>query len=340
MSGQAGRLKGAERAGRSGRLVVRDPLLPAAQGLYDPANEHDGCGVGFVADMKNRKSHRIVEQGLEILANLDHRGAVGGDPTMGDGCGILVQIPHRFFAEECGALGIELPAPGAYGIGHLFMPRDPDACREVEAIVTQAVADEGLVLLGWREVPVVSADLSPSVAATEPRQRQIFVTSPKPVDDPDAFERQLYLLRKVISNGVYTRQDPQMSEFYPVCLSSRTVVYKGMVLVRQLGRYYRDLADPRFESALALVHQRFATNTFPSWRLAHPYRFVAHNGEINTLRGNVNWMAARQASVDSELFGNDISKLWPISYEGQSDTACFETRSSSCCAAATRSPTR
>jgi glutamate synthase (NADPH/NADH) large chain len=306
------------------RLAAHDPLLPVAQGLYDPAKESDACGVGMVADIKNRKSHTIVQQGLQVLANLDHRGAVGGDPTMGDGCGILVQIPHRFFAEECAELGIALPEPGHYGIGHLFMPRSPEALAEVEAIVTQAVADEGLVLLGWREVPVRSEDLSDSVRATEPGQRQIFVASAKPIEDDETFERQLFILRKVISNAVYQRQDRELSEFYPVCLSSRTIVYKGMVLVHELGHYYRDLADPRFESAIALVHQRFATNTFPSWRLAHPYRFVAHNGEINTLRGNVNWMAARQASVDSELFGNDISKLWPISYEGQSDTACFD----------------
>ena len=305
-------------------LVVRDPALPRAQGLYDPRTEKDSCGVGFIADMKSRQSHAIVQQGLQILLNLDHRGAVGGDPTMGDGCGILVQIPHRFFAEEGAALGITLPQAGQYGVGHLFMPKDPGAFRTVEEIVTAAVESEGLTLLGWRDVPVLSEDLSPSVAATEPRHRQIFIGSPKPVEDEEAFERQLFILRKVISNAVYTRQEPALTKFYPVCLSARTVVYKGMVLVKQLGRYYKDLADPRFESAIALVHQRFATNTFPSWRLAHPYRFVAHNGEINTLRGNVNWMAARQASVDSELFGNDISKLWPISYEGQSDTACFD----------------
>ena len=206
------------------------------------------------------------------------------------------------------------------------MPRDEAGFEQVVGIVEKAIGDEGLTLLGWRDVPVDSDDLSPSVRATEPRQRQLFIGSPRPIEDQDAFERQLFLLRKVVSNAVYGRLGdlPGLAAFYPVCLSSRTVVYKGMVLVKQLGRYYRDLADPRFESALALVHQRFATNTFPSWRLAHPYRFVAHNGEINTLRGNVNWMAARQASVDSELFGNDISKLWPISYEGQSDTACFD----------------
>src|SRR4051812_21946919 len=314
----AGPLKPAE------PLVVHDPGLPDRQGLYNPANEKDACGVGFIADMKNRKSHAIVEQGLAILKNLAHRGAVGADPMMGDGCGILVQIPHGFFAEECAKLGMALPEPGHYGIGHLFMPRDPDGCRIVEEIVTKAVADEGLVLLGWRDVPVDNGDLGRSVKATEPVQKQIFVGRPRAVADEDTFERRLFIARKVISNAVYKLEDLRLADYYPVCLSCRTIVYKGMVLVTQLGGYYKDLEDPRFESALALVHQRFATNTFPTWRLAHPYRMVAHNGEINTLRGNVNWMAARQASVDSELFGNDISKLWPISYEGQSDTACFD----------------
>jgi len=305
-------------------LVVRDPALPAAQGLYDPANEKDSCGVGFIADMKNRKSHTIVEQGLAILRNLDHRGAVGADPKLGDGCGILVQIPHKFFAAECAKLGIWLPEPGQYGVGHLFMPRDPDGFKIVEEIVTRVVAEEGLSLLGWREVPVDSSDLGETVKATEPLHRQIFIGKGKATDDQETFERRLFLARKVISNAVYNLKDPRTAGYYPVSMSSRTIVYKGMVLVTQLEGYYKDLQDSRFESAIALVHQRFATNTFPTWQLAHPYRMVAHNGEINTLRGNVNWMAARQASVDSELFGNDISKIWPISYEGQSDTACFD----------------
>ena len=274
--------------------------------------------------MKNRKSHDIVEQGLPILHNLDHRGAVGADPKMGDGCGILVQIPHKFFAAECAKVGIWLPEEGQYGVGHLFMPRDPEGFQLVEEIVTKAIADEGLQVLGWREVPVDSSDLGESVKATEPQHRQIFVGKGKGMDDPETFERRLFIARKVISNAVYDMKDPRTAGYYPVSLSSRTIVYKGMVLVTQLGDYYLDLQDARFESAIALVHQRFATNTFPTWQLAHPYRMVAHNGEINTLRGNVNWMAARQASVDSELFGNDISKLWPISYEGQSDTACFD----------------
>ncbi|MFL5195816.1 MAG: glutamate synthase large subunit, partial [Microvirga sp.] len=310
--------------GHAPKRSVRDPGLPARQGLYDPKNEKDSCGVGFIADMKNVKSHAIVEQGLAILRNLAHRGAVGADPMMGDGCGILVQIPHRFFAEECAAIGIALPEPGQYGVGHLFMPRDKDGRQVAQKIIEKAIKDEGLTLLGWRDVPVDNTELGRSVKATEPVHKQIFIATPKPFADADAFERRLFIVRKVISNAVYDLKDERTTGYYPVCLSSRTVVYKGMVLVTQLGSYYKDLQDERFESALALVHQRFATNTFPTWQLAHPYRMIAHNGEINTLRGNVNWMAARQASVDSELFGNDISKLWPISYEGQSDTACFD----------------
>src|SRR5215210_2973540 len=314
-----------EKSGESARKrPVRDPGLPEPQGLYHPKNEKDSCGVGFIADMKNVKSHGIVEQGLSILKNLAHRGAVGADPMMGDGCGILVQIPHRFFAEECAAIGIALPEPGQYGLGHLFMPRDKDGRKVAQKIIEKAIKDEGLTLLGWRDVPVDNTELGQSVKATEPVHKQIFIASPKPFADVDAFERRLFIVRKVISNAVYDLEDERTKGYYPVCLSSRTVVYKGMVLVTQLGSYYKDLRDERFESALALVHQRFATNTFPTWQLAHPYRMIAHNGEINTLRGNVNWMAARQASVDSELFGNDISKLWPISYEGQSDTACFD----------------
>jgi glutamate synthase (NADPH/NADH) large chain len=308
-----------------GRALGRDPALPAAQGLYDPAHEKDACGVGFVADMKNRRSHDIVRHGLLILQNLDHRGAVGGDPKLGDGCGILVQIPHAFFKAECAALGFDLPEAGHYAVGHIFMPRSDEGFALVESIVERAIADEGLALLGWRDVPVDASDLGDAVKATEPRHRQLFVgRGSAAIEDEETFERRLFILRKVISNAVFSQNNPLTAGCYTVCLSCRTVVYKGMVLVRQLGEYYRDLKDERFSSALALVHQRFATNTFPSWQLAHPYRMVAHNGEINTLRGNVNWMAARQASTDSDLYGNDISKLWPISYEGQSDTACFD----------------
>jgi glutamate synthase (NADPH/NADH) large chain len=304
--------------------AVRDPAMPERQGLYDPSYEKDSCGVGFIADMKNRKTHAIVAQGLQILHNLDHRGAVGADPKLGDGCGILTQIPHRFFVEECARIGITLPEPGDYAIGQFFMPKDAAARAVCEEIVAQTIEEEGQIFLGWRDVPVDSSDLGEAVRESEPMHRQLFIGRGPGVTDADDFERKVFVLRKSVSNKVYKQQDRSTATYYPVSMSARTIVYKGMVLVTQLGSYFKDLTDERFESAIALVHQRFATNTFPSWRLAHPYRMVAHNGEINTLRGNVNWMAARQASVDSELFGADISKLWPISYEGQSDTACFD----------------
>ena len=302
----------------------RDPGLPAAQGLYDPAREHDACGVGFVAQMKNRKSHSIVSMGLEILANLDHRGAVGADAHGGDGCGMLLQIPHDFFAAEAERLGFALPAPGGYAVGFLFLPRDPGGRAIVEEIIAQVVADEGQVLLGWRNVPTDPSCLGDSIRESEPVCRQLFIGRGEGIDDDATFERRLFILRKVISGNVYNLTDERVRGFYPVSLSSRTIVYKGLLLATRLGAYYADLVDERVTSALALVHQRFSTNTFPAWSLAHPYRMVAHNGEINTLRGNVNWMAARQASVESELFGKDITKLWPVSYEGQSDTACFD----------------
>ncbi|WP_244492506.1 glutamate synthase large subunit [Aureimonas sp. AU22] len=306
--------------------AVKPRRLPEPQGLYDPANESDACGVGFIAHMKNQKSHSIVEKGLKILHNLEHRGAVGADPLMGDGAGMLVQIPHDFFTAEMAAQGIELPASGHYGVGFVFMPQDEARRLHFKAIFEAAAAEEGCPVLGWRDVPVDNSSLSkaPEIAATEPCHRQVFIGRPANVASDDDFERRLYIIRKVVSNRVHAEAQSVDTDFYVVSLSARTIVYKGMFLSYQVGAYYKDLKDPRFTSALALVHQRFSTNTFPSWRLAHPYRMVAHNGEINTLRGNVNWMAARQASVDSELFGNDISKLWPISYEGQSDTACFD----------------
>jgi glutamate synthase (NADPH/NADH) large chain len=306
------------------RIDATDPGLPKAQGLYDPSHEHDACGVGFVADMKNRKSHDIVEMGLKILANLDHRGAVGADAHGGDGCGMLVQIPHDFLAEEAASLGFTLPEPGRYGVGFFFLPQDEEGRRTVEAIVAAAVEAEGQILLGWRDVPVDASLLGESIVSGEPVSRQVFIGRGDGIADEDAFERRLFILRKVISGKVYGLADPKTAGFYPVSFSCRTVVYKGLLLATRLGGYYRDLRDPRFRTALALVHQRFSTNTFPAWSLAHPYRMVAHNGEINTLRGNVNWMAARQASVTSERYGEDITKLWPISYEGQSDTACFD----------------
>src|SRR5580700_9248858 len=298
--------------------------LPAARGLFDPALEKDSCGVGFVADIKGRKSHRIIQDGLQILLNLEHRGAVGADLRAGDGAGILVQTPHRFFKRKANELGIALPEPGAYAVGYVFMPHDPQWRQVIMDIYADVVPREGLVLLGWRDVPTDNASLGYSVKPTEPFHMQVFIGRGKDIADEDDFERRLYILRKAISNIVYHKRERSLSGYYVVSLSCRTIVYKGMFLADQLGKYYPDLHEDDFESALALVHQRFSTNTFPSWSLAHPYRMICHNGEINTLRGNLNWMAARQASVSSELFGSDITKLWPISYEGQSDTACFD----------------
>ncbi|MBP1859096.1 glutamate synthase large subunit [Rhizobium herbae] len=302
------------------------PGLPKKQGLYDPRNEHDACGVGFVAHMKGVKSHQIVKDGLFILENLTHRGAVGADPLMGDGAGILVQIPDRFFREEMALQGVTLPKAGDYAVGYLFMPQDEAQIAHFKQVITDVIGEEGQTLLGFREVPVDNSSLSkaPHIAATEPYHLQVFIGAGRDAATNAEFERRLFTLRKVISNRIYDAFQGADTGFYPVSLSTKTIVYKGMFLAYQVAAYFKDLSDPRFESAVALVHQRFSTNTFPSWKLAHPYRMVAHNGEINTLRSNVNWMAARQASVSSPLFGADISKLWPISYEGQSDTACFD----------------
>ena len=310
------------------RLLYKDsadPGLPEGHGLYDPALAKDSCGVGFIADIKGRKSQKIVQDALTILLNLEHRGAVGADPRAGDGAGILVQIPHKFFARKAKELGITLPKPGEYGVGVLFMPRDAERREMVRKTFEQVTVREGLKLLGWRtDIPTDNSTLGVSVTPTEPVHMQVFIGQGKKKLSEDDFERKLYILRKAISAAIYRQYERRLSGYYPVSISCRTVIYKGMFLADQLGTYYRDLHEPDFESALALVHQRFSTNTFPTWSLAHPYRMIAHNGEINTLRGNNNWMAARQASVSSKLYGDDISKLWPISYEGQSDTACFD----------------
>ncbi|MCB4770829.1 glutamate synthase large subunit [Ancylobacter sp. Lp-2] len=326
-------VEGSVRPATTDRAIVKDPAiartvidpgLPVAQGLYDPRNEKDSCGVGFIADIKGRKSHQIVMDGLQILLNLEHRGAVGADPRAGDGAGMLVQIPHKFFAKEAAKLGFTLPEPGHYAVGHVFLPREAEGREIVRETFERVVVEEGQVVLGWREVPTDNSHLGHTVLPTEPGHVQVFIGRGEATASEDDFERRLFILRKVVSNAIYDAKDPRTAGYYVVSLSCRTIVYKGMFNADQLGTYYSDFHDEDFESAVALVHQRFSTNTFPAWSLAHPYRMVAHNGEINTLRGNVNWMAARQASVDSELFGNDISKLWPISYEGQSDTACFD----------------
>ncbi|MBN9309027.1 MAG: glutamate synthase subunit alpha, partial [Devosia sp.] len=301
-------------------------MRPEAGGLYDPTREHDACGVGFIVNLKNIPSQKTVQNGLKILENLEHRGAVGADPLMGDGAGIMVQIPHKFFLKESARLGLRLPEKGRYAVGFIFMPQDAELRLKMERVVNKVIEDEGQSVIGWRDVPSDNASLSkdPEIVATEPFHRQVIIGRGDDVADEETFERKLYIIRKVISAKIFSAFEGKPNDFYIVSMSCRTLVYKGMFLSWQLSAYYKDLHDPDFESALALVHQRFSTNTFPSWRLAHPYRFVCHNGEINTVRGNVNWMAARQASVSSPLFGADINKLWPISYPGQSDTACFD----------------
>ena len=297
--------------------------LPEANGLYDPRHEHDACGIGLIANIQNDKSHRVVSDGLRILRNLEHRGAVGADPQAGDGCGILLQIPHAFFKTEAQRLDFDLPEPGEYGAGFLFMPREPAIRKEVEQIWWQTVREEGLKILGWRDVPVDDSVLGKSVKKTEPFSRQVFIGRGPTITDEAHFERKLYVARKAVSNRIRESMG-KLAAYFPVSMSTRTIVYKGLVLADALGKYFTDLSDERVVSALALVHQRFSTNTFPSWPLAHPYRFVCHNGEINTLRGNYNWMAARQATMSSDKLGEDLEKLWPISYEGQSDSACFD----------------
>ncbi len=298
--------------------------LPPKQGLYDPINEHDACGVGFVAHIKGEKSHAIVRQGLQILSNLTHRGAVGADPLAGDGAGILMQIPDAFLREECAAAGLDLPEAGQYGVGMIFLPRDPRTRAACEALIEETIAEEGQTLLGWRDVPTDAGCLGESVKPLEPVVRQVFVAPGPAVEDNAGFERKLFVIRKRVENQVEASDWAGRDQFYVPSFSSRTLVYKGMLLANQVDAYYPDLKDERLVSALALVHQRFSTNTFPSWDLAHPFRMIAHNGEINTLRGNVNWMRARRHAMASELLGEDLNKVWPLIPEGASDSAAFD----------------
>ena len=298
--------------------------LPPKQGLYDPANEHDACGIGFVANIKNVKSHDIVRDGLTILENLEHRGAVGADPKAGDGVGMLLQIPDAFFRKVTADIGITLPDEGAYGVGMLFLPPDEAARHAIEAIVETKIADEGHTLLGWRDVPVDNSDLGYSIVPTEPVIRQVFIGQAKQGDQMQ-FERELFIIRRLIELAVARAEMAAAKDFFYIpSMSCYTVLYKGLLLSSQLGPFYHDLRDPDTVSAMALVHQRFSTNTFPTWSLSQPFRMICHNGEINTVRGNVNWMAARHETLASDLFGDDLEKLWPLIEDGQSDSACFD----------------
>ena len=302
--------------------------FPPNQGLYDSRNEHDACGVGFVANIKGVKSHETVRRGLEILVNLDHRGAVGADPLLGDGAGILIQIPDALLRDWAGEQGVALPAPGDYAVAMCFLPQDADARHFAVENLEAFIVKEGQTILGWRDVPVDITGLGKAVIEQMPVIRQLLIQRGANCADQDAFERKLLAIRKQAQNPLARLAEkynlPGLPELYVPSLSTRTVVYKGLLLAGQVGTFYQDLADPRTTSALALVHQRFSTNTFPSWRLAHPYRFIAHNGEINTVRGNVNWMNARRRTMESDLLGPDLDKMWPLIPHGQSDTACLD----------------
>ena len=297
---------------------------PKAQGLYDPRFEHDACGVGFVADLLSRPSHEIVRQALEVLVHLDHRGACGCETNTGDGAGILLQTPHTFLARQADRLGLRLPKPGGYGAGMVFLPRDPASREGCEKIFERVVAEEGQRLLGWRDVPTDNRDLGPTARAAEPLVRQIFIGRSDDLADDLAFERKLYVIRRRVENAVRASDLPGRRFFYVPSLSFKTIVYKGMLKATQLASYYPDLREADVESALAMVHSRFSTNTFPNWARAHPYRYLCHNGEINTLRGNINWMHAREKLFESPLFGRDLAKLLPIIDAEGSDSAIFD----------------
>ena len=294
-------------------------------GLYQKNFEHDACGVGLIAHLKGVKSHKIVVQGLEILTNLTHRGAVGADPLQGDGAGILIQIPDKLYRDDMQAQGVTLPPEGAYGVGMIFLPQESASRHACQEEIERAVLAEGQTILGWRDVPVDhTMPMSAAVRAKEPIIRQIFIGPSKDILVTDALERKLYIIRKRCSIAIANLKLHHCKEFYIPSFSARTVVYKGQLLASQVGVYYQDLQDSRTISALALIHQRFSTNTFPQWSLAHPFRMIAHNGEINTLRGNFNWILAREKNISSPIFGEDLAKLWPLIFQGQSDSASFD----------------
>ncbi len=298
--------------------------MPEQQGLYSPSNERDACGLGFVAHIKGQKSHLIVQQGLQILANLTHRGATGYDPKLGDGAGILIQMPDAFMRKEATKLGINLPVLGSYACGTAFLPQTKNGREACESIVARIIHEEAQTLLGWREVPRDNSNIAQAAKDVEPVMRQVFIGRGENVVDQNAFERKLFVIRKRIEHEVRALKLDDSAQFYFPSLSSKTIIYKGMLLANEVGVYYKDLQDKDMISGLALVHQRFSTNTFPKWDLAHPFRMIAHNGEINTVQGNINWMAARHESMRSALMGEDLEKLWPLIVDGQSDSAAFD----------------
>ena len=297
--------------------------IPDAQGLYHPQNEHDACGMGLVASIRGEKSHEIIRKGLEVLINLTHRGAAGCDPETGDGAGIMIQVPHDFFVEECGKLGMKLGGPGEYAVAMVFLPVDKHARLQCEGVLERIVQEEGLTLLGWRDTPVNGDLIGREARASQPYIEQLFVGRPKGVSE-DEFERMLYIARRRTENEIVASDVEDKGDFYIPSFSCRTIVYKGLMLAPQIEKFYYELANPLVKSALCLVHQRFSTNTFPSWKLAHPYRYVCHNGEINTIKGNVSWMNARQSLLESPLFGDQIEKVYPVIMPGGSDSASLD----------------
>ena len=297
--------------------------IPEPQGLYEPRNEHDACGMGLVASIRGEKSHEIIRKGLEVLINLTHRGAAGSDPETGDGAGILIQIPHVFFARECGELGMRLPEPGAYGVAMCFLPVDKHSRLQCEGVIERIAQEEGLTVLGWRDTPVNGDAIGREARASQPYIEQFFAGCPAGMDE-DTFERLLYRVRRRAENEIAESEIEGKEDFYVPSFSCRTIIYKGLMLAPQIEKFYFELANPLVTSALCLVHQRFSTNTFPSWKLAHPYRYVAHNGEINTIRGNVSWMNARQSVFESSLYGDQIDKLFPVVVPGGSDSASLD----------------
>ena len=298
--------------------------LPPKQGLYDPQFEHDACGVGFLVNIKGRKTHEMVRQALRILVNLNHRGACGCEANTGDGAGILLQMPHAFLQQACAEARLSLPSLGEYGVGMVFLPPDAGERGACEKIFESIIAEEGQRLLGWRTVPTNDSSLGQTAKASEPVMRQVFIGRNSKLADDMAFERKLYVIRKRAENAIRYGGLKGGDRFYVSSLSYKTIVYKGMLMPEQVDLFYPDLTNPAMETALALVHSRFSTNTFPSWERSHPYRYMAHNGEINTLRGNINWMRARQAMFESDLFGDDIKKLLPIINTDGSDSAMFD----------------
>jgi glutamate synthase (NADPH) large chain len=304
------------------------PRTHKPQGLYHPSNEHDACGMGIVASIKGEKSHEIIRKGLEVLINLTHRGAAGCDPETGDGAGILIQIPHEFFVQECEQLGMALPEPGAYGVAMCFLPVEKHNRLQCEGVIERIVQEEGLTVLGWRDTPLNGDAVGREARASQPYVEQLFVSRPQGSEhaalDEDAFERLLYRVRRRTENEIAASEIEEKDTFYVPSFSCRTIIYKGLMLAPQIERFYFELANPLVKSALCLVHQRFSTNTFPSWKLAHPYRYVAHNGEINTIRGNVSWMTARQSILESPLYDGQIGKLFPVIVPGGSDSASLD----------------